>query len=66
MSASKLTEAQRVHIRSPRDCRMTVCGLRDQTTISEAWGGWGPGGDGFKDVCPDCYAGRAALKDGAK
>lgn len=31
-----------------------LCGARDQSTITSAWGYWGPEGAGFDRVCPRC------------
>lgn len=46
-----------VHVRERRDsptAAPALCGLTGQATVSEAYGFWGPGGDGFKDMCKTC------------
>lgn len=31
-----------------------LCGRRGQTTVTSAWGHWGPAGKGFDQMCPKC------------
>lgn len=32
------------------------CGKRYQASVTEAWGYWGPDGDGYAEVCQECVA----------
>ena len=45
---------ENVHIEGPGG--IAKCGLGGVTTVTRAWGYWGPGGEGFKDVCKECLA----------
>ena len=57
-----------VHIRKhPDDATMkpVECGEVGVASITEAWGYYGPGGDGHDDVCRGCInAQRAARRRG--
>lgn len=47
-----------LHIRvRPSDAvhEPALCGKRDQSSIPDAIGHYGPGGEGHKEVCPVCY-----------
>lgn len=50
-----------IHIRvKPEDTTMTPaeCGAVGQTTVSEAWGFYGPGGAGRGQICTACVKAR--------
>ena len=58
-----------IHIRiNPDDVTMkpVECGQRGVASITEAWGYYGPGGDGHKDVCTDCIDARRTRTRGAR
>ena len=49
--------AKKIHIRERSDAPTSepaLCGIRNQATITSAWGYYGPRGAGFKDVCKAC------------
>lgn len=49
---------EKVHVRanpSAPTSAPVLCGKTNQTSVSEAWGFWGPGGAGFSDVCQGCF-----------
>jgi hypothetical protein len=51
--------ARVVHIRF-QNAPSVLCGAGYATSVGEAWGWWGPGGEGFKDICSKCYAAQQA------
>jgi hypothetical protein len=56
-----------IHIRKHPDdaCAKPVwCGQTGVASITEAWGFWGPGGDGHADVCRDCIAEKRRARRG--
>ncbi len=59
----------KVHVRRSVDAPSAEpawCGKRYQSTITDAWGAWGPGGKLFDQVCSDCVAAKkAAAKNSA-
>lgn len=57
-----------IHLRkNPDDAAVkpVECGEVGVASITEAWGYYGPGGDGYADVCRGCIAARSA-RQGAK
>ena len=58
-----------IHLRkSPDDATMkpVECGEVGVASITEAWGYYGPGGDGHEDVCKACIGARAARRKGTR
>lgn len=48
----------KIHVRRTASSPSTdpaLCGKRDQTTLTSAWGFYGPEGQGFKDICLECF-----------
>lgn len=46
-----------IHIRTAPDnatMKPAYCGATGQATITEAWGFYGPGGEGHDQVCKEC------------
>ncbi len=60
---------QDIHLRkNPDDATMkpVECGEIGVASITEAWGYYGPGGDGHAEVCKKCIAARTARKAARK
>lgn len=56
-----------IHIRkNPDDATMkpVECGEIGVASITEAWGYYGPGGEGHAEVCPRCITARNARQRG--
>lgn len=52
-----------IHIRKHPDdapAKPVWCGEVVGASITEAWGHYGPGGDGYDDVCRPCIAAQRA------
>jgi hypothetical protein len=52
-----------IHLREDPDAgpmKPVECGKIGVASITEAWGFYGPAGDGHKDVCTDCIDARRA------
>lgn len=57
------TVSKDIHLRkNPDDATMkpVECGEVGVASITEAWGYYGPGGDGHAEVCRGCITARAA------
>lgn len=62
-----MAEPGKICVRSGQGEATTLCGARivERTTVSRAFGYWGPEGAGWEDICADCKAaGRKAVKRG--
>ena len=57
-----------VHIRKHPDdatAKHVWCGQTGVASITETWGYYGPGGDGYADVCHGCIDASRAARRGA-
>lgn len=56
-----------VHVRDSREIgTLALCGRRGQTTVSSAWGYWGPTGRGYDEVCKACVQVERQRQRGAR
>lgn len=58
-----------IHIRKHPDAataKPVWCGETDVASITEAWGHFGPGGDGYDAVCRGCIDAQRAAQRGTK
>jgi len=61
-------KARAVHIRKHPDAataKPVWCGQIGVASITEAWGYYGPGGNGHEDVCRGCIDAQRAARRGA-
>jgi hypothetical protein len=65
---TSMEDKSEIHIRKRPDdaCAKPVwCGATGVASITEAWGYYGPGGDGYDDVCRCCIDAERAARRGA-
>lgn len=67
---SSIVKDYEVHIRKHPDdatAKPVWCGQTGVASITDAWGYYGPGGDGYDDVCRGCLNAQGACgRGGAK
>jgi hypothetical protein len=58
MGVTRMNRAlKQVHVRKHSHFRPTekaYCGRKNVSTVSSAWGFWGPGGLGYEMICKQC------------
>lgn len=50
-----------LHLRRHHDSPVAAaayCGVTNRATITDAWGYFGPGGNGWDEVCKDCVTAK--------